>query len=286
MTHCSHSTCLPSPGCEGKGGPCSLPECRTWREKAPSRRSPSCFPWPHCSLSPLPDSGGSGAQQQRPLSGLGSLGPGASPGGDPGPVVGGAVSSVDPGCTPEDTHVLLRGLVGRRGPLPHIAHEVKEPCTGKWGLGCFSLPSPSGMEIHPAATPVPLQLEGRKEASKPYHSRSAGERHLLATLRGSRPQLCHPWGTCPNGKNDTRRTTVLSKGNPALVPGCIPGQGRAGAMVPTAVHIQPTCARFSTLSNCLRRGSSDSLCSAKPPCTFSGSPWPSLHVSPFCHQHS
>lgn len=37
--------------------------------------------------------------------------PSSSPGGDPGPVVGRAVGRVDPGCPPEDTHILACALV-------------------------------------------------------------------------------------------------------------------------------------------------------------------------------
>lgn len=37
--------------------------------------------------------------------------PSSSPGGDPGPVIGRAVGCVNPGCPPEDTHILVCTLV-------------------------------------------------------------------------------------------------------------------------------------------------------------------------------
>lgn len=59
--------------------------------------------------------------------------PSSSPGGDPGPVIGRAVSCVDPGGPPKDTQVLLSSLVWRCCPLPNVAHEVIESCSTAGG---------------------------------------------------------------------------------------------------------------------------------------------------------
>lgn len=230
-------------------------------------------------------------------------------------MIGGAISCVDPGCPPKDTHVLLSSLVWRCCPLPHVAHEVIEPCSIAGGSvpgwaappphspapryqrlpwWCFSPPHPSGRMI------PPTHLRVWSNVIKSYHSYSVGGKRSLGRRHGSHPQPCHPWGTFPEGEKFTLKNvpscskvvcSCLPKGKPrsycCVIWGRMKGM-RQCAEVPnlssqTSQLMASAMTSWLDWEMCGLPCAHSGLCQAHPTPTFSTlSSFPRSALNPMC----